>query len=399
MKLKDIFRKILSVFFIPLWRLESLLPRDERLWVFGSWFGWKYSDNSRALYEFMLAARPGYRCVWITRSPSVYRRLAREKKPAAMANSLRGITACLRASTGVVSCSGLDLNGYCLNGVRQIWLWHGMPLKKIGYDDDSADLKEGPAKAGTKAAGLIQPWNRPAPSITVTSAPYFVPFLSSAFHLDEKNILPTGLPRCDKLFNPKRERLIERIRRDYPQCAVLLYMPTFRTASWTNKAFDPFAGYNFDAGGLFKALEDCNIVFLYKPHFYDGGFRGKFASERFVQIGDSDYDDLYCLLGQIDVLTTDYSSVYFDFLALGKPVILAPFDYEEYITSARGLYSAYGETMEGVKAADWGELIQILRERKYYAPERRTVLTYARYNDGKSCEKVCRALASIENRD
>jgi CDP-glycerol glycerophosphotransferase len=396
---KKIFRKIASIFFVPLWFLELLIPRNKNLWVFGSWFGRNYSDNSRALYEFMLANHPEYRCVWITKNPAIYQRLITEKKPVAMANSLKGIRACLCASLAITSSSNVDLNGYCLNGGKRIWLWHGMPLKKILNDDNFSNSWGRPGgrlvKTLSKAAGVVKSWNKPAPALTITSSPYFTPFLSSAFRLEEKNILPTGLPRCDNLFNPKEEKLIGEIRKDYPQCIVLLYMPTFRTASWTKKPFNPFIGYSFNAASFFGVLEETNIAFLYKPHYYDSGFARCFTSKRFIQVGDSDYDDLYSLIGQVDILMTDYSSVYFDFISIKKPVILAPFDYDEYTTTARELYSDYRETMKGVTAEDWNAVINILRGKKYYAVDEQTTLKYAQYNDGKSCEKLYKAIKSI----
>ncbi|MHB9294113.1 putative Teichoic acid glycerol-phosphate transferase [Hollandina sp. SP2] len=388
--LKKIIRIMLSVFFLPFWYLELVIPRDKNVWVFGAWSGQKYSDNSRALYEFMVETYPEHRCVWLTNDRSIYQKLRSENKPAAMIHSLQGIQACLRASVAIISRSFTDLNTYCLNGIKQIWVWHGMPLKKI-INDISYYTKQNKVKV--KISGILQPWYKMMPLMTITSAPYFVPFLSTAFGLDENHILPTGLPRCDKLVNPKEEKLITRIRRDYPGCRILLYMPTFRTAQWTNKVFDPFAGYGFQADSFFRALEEENSILLYKPHYYDRGFTSEFTSLRFMQIADSDYDDLYCLLGQIDILMTDYSSVYFDFLSVRKPVILAPFDYDDYISTARDLYTDYGKTMAGIKAADWEAVLQILKEKKYYVVDEQTTLKYTEYNDGKSSEKLYKAIS------
>lgn len=45
----------------------------------------------------------------------------------------------------------------------------------------------------------------------------------------------------------------------------------------------------------------------------------------------------YEFLNSIDVLITDYSSVFFDYSITGKPIILFMYDYEEYMTD-RGMY-------------------------------------------------------------
>jgi len=91
---------------------------------------------------------------------------------------------------------------------------------------------------------------------------------------------------------------------------------------------------------------------------------------------------------------TDYSSVYFDFIATRKPVILAPFDYDDYIKNSREHYFDYWKEMEGMKTEDWKEALEILTMEKYYTVGEETVKKFAEFNDGKSCEKVFEMIAS-----
>ncbi len=42
--------------------------------------------------------------------------------------------------------------------------------------------------------------------------------------------------------------------------------------------------------------------------------------------------DAYPLLSLCDALLTDYSSIYFDFLLLDRPMIFYPYDFEDYVT-------------------------------------------------------------------
>ncbi len=40
--------------------------------------------------------------------------------------------------------------------------------------------------------------------------------------------------------------------------------------------------------------------------------------------------DLYEVVNAADLLITDYSSIYFDYLLLDRPIIFTPLDLEEY---------------------------------------------------------------------
>ena len=63
---KLLVKSLKGLLFLPFWYFQRLLPRDKNIWVFGSWFGQRYSDNSRAMYEFVLENRPDIKPFWIT---------------------------------------------------------------------------------------------------------------------------------------------------------------------------------------------------------------------------------------------------------------------------------------------------------------------------------------------
>ena len=48
-----LLKYIIYTFFIPFWWLQLLIPRNKNLWVFGAWFGEKYSDNAKVLFEYV----------------------------------------------------------------------------------------------------------------------------------------------------------------------------------------------------------------------------------------------------------------------------------------------------------------------------------------------------------
>jgi len=85
------------------------------------------------------------------------------------------------------------------------------------------------------------------------------------------------------------------------------------------------------------------------------------------------------------VLITDYSSIYFDFLCLGKPIILFPFDYEEYTSGSREFYFDYN-LLEAKRVYTWSELEQCLLNKSYYAPSKEEIRRF-RPNPIGNCSK------------
>lgn len=385
---------LVDIPFLVFWKIESLLPRDKKLWIFSSWFGKRYSDSSKALFEYVSAHKKDIRCVWILRDKALVKELRGKGIEAYMDNSIPAIFLALRAGK-FFSITGDEFSLRYINGADFYEIWHGMPLKQILNNDDLGVGRYGKIGRLKKRLTCFK-WNSflwYEKLYTCTSSDFFTPILSSAFGLPEERILKTGLPRCDKMFAPQKEDLIEDIRQKYHGCKIVLYMPTFRTSSWTGEIFNPFSkDYSFNHEEFHKVLSENNIVFLFKPHFYDlKVLESKEKSDRFITISDEDFEDLYSLLGQIDILMTDYSSVYFDFIPTKKPVILAPFDLENYTSTARKLYFDYSE-VDGEKAKDWNEIFSMLRNKKYRPASEESIRKFSLYIDGKCSEKLCSIL-------
>lgn len=129
-------------------------------------------------------------------------------------------------------------------------------------------------------------------------------------------------------------------------------------------------------------------MFLYKPHFVDLELiQSSQFGKRFISIDDDSYSELYNFVGQVDMLMTDYSSIYFDFIATKKPVVLLPFDLDEYLKTSLAHYFDYSE-IEGAKAKNWQKFYRILEEEKYSPVSEETRKKFAEYLDGKCCERL-----------
>jgi len=390
-----IVKLIRGILFLPFWWFECLIPRSKNIFVFGAWYGTRYSDNPKALFDFISKNKPTMKLYWITHDKNVYKKLLDEHKYVAMAYSFKGWCISLRTSVAFTT-HNKDINIHAMHGAKLICLWHGMPLKKIEYDTKLGLRLQGKnVKTGIKIKNIIRniifpyyKYNK-KPYSTISSADFFIPFLSSAFLLDKKNILLTGLPRTDWFYERKMEKIISNLRNNekYINSRIVLYMPTFRRMKNHGNFFNPFNIQSFNSDKFIDFLEKEDVVFLYKPHNFDHTFNFSLLSERFVLINDDDYNELYVLISNIDILVTDYSSVYFDFLCLNKPAILTPFDYDVYIQNYREHYFDYN-LLPSIKAYNWDELMSIIVEKKYYSVPKEEADKFCKYNDGHASERV-----------
>ena len=379
-----------ALLFLPFWYLQRLMPRDKRVWLFGSWFGQKYSDNSRGMYEYVLAHEPQIRPMWITHSREVYVRLYAEGKPVAMAHSWRGRWWCLRAGVVFITTAAAEMNAKYLNGARMIWLWHGMVIKQIMADEVRfKNLRYGTFKRIKVAINnFLFPWeNHVQKDAVLSTAEFFNLFLASAFEVTPDRLWTDGYPRNDALFSVVKENIVKRYREQFPTAKFIVYMPTHRINERKGTPFNGFDGFGFNQEAFFKVLEEQDYVFFNKGHFYDSDAQIGMSNPRFLNVMDKDFDNLYTFIKDMDILMTDFSSVYIDYLLVKKPVILAPFDYEDYITGERPLYFDYND-LEGVRANNWDEVLHILNEHAYSEPSEAQITRFHRYVDGNSAHRI-----------
>ena len=386
--LKDICNAIKGLLFLPQWYAQKNHVRNKSLWTFGSWSGLRYSDNSRALYEYVLEHHPEIQAVWVTRSLDIYDKLRNEGKPVVICDSKEGIDIQRNAGYFFMTSSIQDGDTRYMNGIYFVNLWHGMPLKKIGEDAmmrirDKSVWK----RIKTWIRKQVVPWEFIAEHcLTVCGEPFFRPFFKTAFTIEDKDVWPVVEPRLYKLNQPHEEALTKQLNKLYGNPLKVLYMPTFRDSSVG--VFSPFkAEIGFDAERLNAVLEKNNIVLLYKGHFIDEENGQQHVQGRLRTISDNDYDDLYSFINDVDVLITDYSSIYFDFLYLRKPIILFPFDEQAYISKSREFYFSY-ELLEAKKTYTWQEIEQCLSYKTYHVPSRSELERFCVADINNCCEQL-----------
>jgi len=373
-----------------LYLLSFMIPKQDGLWIFGAWFGKRYSDNPRSVFEYVNKNHPDINAIWLTKNRSNLKIIRKYGFKAKLAYSISGIWIALRARVGIVNIGTGDVNTFTSGKLKIIQLWHGTPLKKIMCDTDDSYCNPHIMKR------LFCPFIKYefskqmfiAPSKTVRTV------FSGAFRVSSDKIKITGYPRNDILFNSKLEALplftlIKSLKKDKK---VGVYLPTHRLAgdiSFTDNVIK-------NLSELDNALENRNIFLAVKYHFYHQNLTDNFVPDfkNIKIISDKDIEgDIYSILPFTDFLVTDYSSIYFDYLLMDKPIIFFPFDMDNYLKVDREFYFDYNEITPGPKATQWSDLAAMIEKAliipdKYAAGRKRICEMFNKYRDGDSSQRV-----------
>jgi CDP-glycerol glycerophosphotransferase (TagB/SpsB family) len=115
-----------------------MIPKNKNIWIFGAWFGDKYADNSKFLFEYVNEYHPSIRAVWLTNSEDIVDQLKEKDYEVYKKYSFKSILLGVRAQYSIfVHSNFVDCMPFLNNKqTKLIQLWHGSPIKKIGYDTE-----------------------------------------------------------------------------------------------------------------------------------------------------------------------------------------------------------------------------------------------------------------------
>lgn len=279
-------------------------------------------------------------------------------------------------------------------------LWHGFPIKAMGYSDKGEIFKN-----------LIEQVWKNVDYITSYSE-LFTEIMNKCICTNREKYIITGAQRNDFLFYVDgRKNLGKILGEDYQDKNIIFYMPTYRytvrgnrlegNRAWNNL----FDFSNFDIDEFCDFLEDNDCILFVKLHpSEERYFTNKVPLTKNIKLITNDLlasnsMDLYEVLNAVDILITDYSSVYFDLLLLDIPVIFTPVDYEKY-EQDRGFLLSYEEWTPGPKCTSQEqlqrEILMFIKDKSYYRTERKNILTKTHtYLDGNSCNRTWEFIESI----
>ena len=324
---------------------NKLLPMNNKLVVFQSYYGKSYSCNPKAIYEEMLNMNEKYKCVWVLED--VYRDLPGVPK-IVKPGSLSYYYYMARAKYFVSNTSSPEFYKK-RKGAVNIETWHGTPLKKLGVD----------IKKGYRAYRCEE--DRRILSNSKTWDALIVPnkhtgeTLKRAYSY-ENEILEVGYPRNDIFYkNPqKRTNEVRKKLNISEGKKIIMYAPTFREGEVGTYKM-PFSVDKFND------VLGKEYVLLLRLHYKDANRLDDLTYSENVK-NVSLYDDISELYLVSDILITDYSSAMFDYANSKKPMLFYAYDLDDYEERLRGLYFDFKDLAPGPLVKNEKELFDAIKE-------------------------------------
>lgn len=314
---------------------------DERTIIFESFMGRSYSDNPRALYEEMIKNKKfdDYKFIWCFKKTEEKSEIEDLKRAKIVKYNSKEYYEAYSKAKYFISNSRIPEAIKPRDGQEYIQTWHGTPLKRLGYD-----LQNEGGNALNSLKDMRKKYKDDAERYKYMLSPskFCTEKFKSCFNLKENNpeceIIEEGYPRNDFLSNYTKED-INRIKKilgiNNINKKIILYAPT-----WRDNQHTAGVGYTYKADVDFdllqKELQDDYII-LFRAHYF---VANSFDFEKYKGfIYDvSKYESINDLYVVSDMLITDYSSVFFDYAILKRPMLFYMYDLEAYRDDIRGFY-------------------------------------------------------------
>ena len=341
-----------NLFNYLLYCVSFLLPRKKNRWVFGSWFGNQISDNSLAMYNYVKKCYPQLELIWMARNPDKFNLDCKIVKR----NSIKGMFYVATAKVAFVNQGYFDLCTFnLLGGAYKVQLWHGVPWKKI-CNDAVGSPENFMEKLTQWLVRKLANYD-----LYITPSDSYAKIAQSAFDASNDSILKVGQPRNQVLYDmafreKSRKGLLDACGMN-GDCKIVVYMPTFRDKKAKAESFfEPSLCLSIN-----KLAKELGFVLIEKSHFQDIS-RGKESLHSNERVFLCPNLDAQTLLAGADILITDYSSCFFDFLICDRPIIHFAYDYMYYKNKDRGLYYDIEDVACGTIAKNHDEVLTAIKD-------------------------------------
>lgn len=383
--IKKFLGRLIRIFYRLIYRF---IPCQNKTILFISFHGRGYSDNPKALHQYIIShpEYQGYRCIFAIKNHR-QKNLKIDNAKIIEYFSIAYFFYLARSKYWIVNCK---LPKYVLKKPTQIYLqtWHGTPLKKLAHD---IEVPEGTTfyRSGMTIEEMRSTYDNDVSKYNYMISPssFTTEVFQSAFAIERHRLIETGYPRNDILSNYKVDDVRRiKLKLNIPQDKkIILYAPT-----WRDNSFD-LKGYTFKLEIDFKKWQDAlgdEYIVIFKPHYL---IVNNFDLEKvkdFVYYIDpkEDISSLYLIA---DILVTDYSSVFFDYAILNRPIYFYMYDLKSYRDELRGFYLDIYHDLPGAIIETEGELLKQIKQNIYdYNKLKSFNQRFNNHEDGNASKRV-----------
>lgn len=343
------------------WRSHKVVP-DEKTIVFNSFNGKTYGCSPKAVYEYMISHEEfdDWTFIWAFKNAKKHKFLEKNPNTKVIRQTARIYERKLAKAKYWITNYRMPDHVWPKPEQVYVQCWHGTPLKRLGYDlqtsenaiDSIEDIRRKYDTDAKKFSYILSP--------SRFASEKFI----SAWNLKESKmedkVMEVGYPRNDLLLNYEPEDILAiKERLGIPEGKkVILYAPT-----WRDNQHQSGVGFTYDLNLDFEKLRQNlgeEYVIVFRVHYL---VASKFSFEDFEGFiyNASNYDDINHLYLIADLLITDYSSVFFDYGILKKPILFYMYDLEDYKDSIRGFYFGI-DKLPGRIITEEAELPEAIRD-------------------------------------
>lgn len=318
-----------------------------------------YDGNARAVYEALLER--GLHPWWLYRPSDP----TRPEERALPVTSLRGLWALAHAGTIVLESHLVAKRPLRHARHRRIiQLWHGVGLKRLCLNDPGLHPRE-----RRLLADEARQWD-----VFVVTTEFTAAYFRASFALRPEQVKTWGYPRHDRLVYPRSAdlenclRLRDDLRRLCPWTErVVLFCPTYREDGYDR--LWPVSRANMSHFSTLLRSAGATCVCRWHPNVaarlgacISGGF-GRTEWEAVLTASPYSPHPQWVWLRLADMLITDFSSIAYDFLALGRPVVVVASREEvESYQRSRGLVAGWENLLPGPLVTEDKELFRRVEE-------------------------------------
>lgn len=382
-------KKILGKLIRLLYRLVyRFIPCQKETILFISFHGRGYSDNPKALHEY-ISKHPKYqkyRCIFAIKNHRE-KNLQIDNAKIIEYFSIPYFFYLARSKYWIANCK---LPKYVLKKPSQIYLqtWHGTPLKKLAHD---IVVPEGTTfyRSGMSIEEMRSTYDDDVSKYNYMISPsaFTTEVFQSAFKIERQRLIETGYPRNDILSNYQNSDLEAiKAKLNLPSNKkVILYAPTWRDNSFNLK------GYTFKLKVDFKKWQKTlgkDYVVIFKPHYLIVNDFDLESVKDFVYFVDpkEDISSLYLIA---DILVTDYSSVFFDYAILRRPIYFYMYDLDSYRDELRGFYLDIYQDLPGKVIENEDSLLEKISQSEFdYDKLKLFNQRFNNHEDGNASKRV-----------
>ncbi|MDN6735658.1 MAG: CDP-glycerol glycerophosphotransferase family protein [Tetragenococcus koreensis] len=262
--------------------------------------------------------------------------------------------------------------------------WHGIPIKKMGYDIQSGN----PAGLQNVVRNFF------FSNVLVSPDKHMTNMYKHSFKLDGAytgKIAEIGYPRIDLTNLGNKETIIQELLSENVQIEedkkIILYCPTWKGANVNNPSQELQQIIQESQYIRDEVHEEYNLLVKVHPFIYAAAQNHSELKQYLIP----DYFDANEVMSCVDVLITDYSSIFFDFLKTKKPIIFYCWDKEIY-ESDRGLYISE-DRLPGPVVKTVAEVVAQVKDiekvnKDYQDNYQKMLEDYLPYEDGHSTQRL-----------